>query len=356
MSKQASSKMARALIIAALVLFLAAVAFLTYHAVLAQNSSWRVVRHTPDIGGEAQAVLGFDSFMMILRQPVQQARADIWLYQIDPVDPTLIGQIADPPSPNIRFEPGASLAWDGRRYIYALVGAMYSTRNRTGFMRYDTCLNQSGACSNNWDFLTGTPSEQGPGNALTYARVNNRDYVFAFTGASRIERSQPPNSFARYDVENQSWEPMAYPAQWNCTDDGVAMAWDGADSIYALGGAGCFDDPSGRFAQFRLSLNRWEELPSFPADVDEGGSLAWDGGFHVIALAGGAGDSASSGRAAYRFNTAAKIWQLLDDIPCQVGLYNGNRLARVSNEIYYWEGMDFAGQCGGNAIVRYEDN
>jgi hypothetical protein len=335
--------------------FVATAAFERFEAE-AQNSSWRIIKHSPDLGGAAEAVLGFDSFMMILRQTSDQVKADIWLYELNAVDPTLLAQRQNPESPDIQFEPGASLAWDGKRYIYALVGATYSTRNRTGFLRYDTCFNQAGVCSSDWEFRAGTRSEQGPGNALSHARVNNQDFLFAFTGASRIERSTPANSFSRYDVESDLWENMPYPAQWNCTDDGVALIWDGDDSIYALGGSDCFDDPSGRFARFRLSASQWETLPALPVDVDEGGSLAWDGEFHVYALAGGASDDSSTGRASYRFNTAAKIWQVLDDIPCQVGLFHGNRLAGINGEIFYWEGMDFAGNCGGNAIVRFEGN
>jgi len=320
------------------------------------QSEWSVIGNTPGGGGIAESVLGFENFYLIVRQTATQARADTWLYQLNANSPNQLQSVGSILTPPIRFEQGVSLAWDGTRFIYVLVGANYNTRNRTGFLRYDTCLHQSQSCAVSWEFLEATPSEQGPGNAIAYARAGNREYVYAFLGASTAERSNATTSFARYDISARRWETLNRPPLWDCTDDGVALEWDRAGFIYALNGSDCNDLATTRVSRYLVSptAGSWQAVTSIPRAVDSGGSLLYDNNEGLIALAGaGVSLPSGTGEDVYRLDFNSLQWEELSDLPCPVGGFSGERLGVANGEIIAWQGNKLFAPCGGTAIMRY---
>ena len=322
-----------------------------------ESSAWETIGNTPGTGGIAQAVQGFGDFMLIARQTSTQARADMWLYQLNQTVASPLRFVGNVLTPPIRFEAGLSFAWDGTRFIYALIGGNYNTRNRTGFLRYDTCLNQPQSCANSWQFLEPTPTEQGPGNALTFARAGNQEFLYAFLGSSSAERPGASNVFARYNVSTARWEQLSHPPAWVCTDDGASLEWDRAGFVYALNGADCNDRASTRFARYNVSTSagNWQALPAIPKAVDNGGSLVYDNNAGIFALSGaGISLPAGTGEDVFRFNIQSQQWETFEELPCPVGGFSGKRLALVGNQILAWQGHETFAQCGGTAIMRYQ--
>ena len=322
-----------------------------------ESSSWQTIGNTPGTGGIAQAVQGYGDFLLVARQTSTQARSDMWLYQLTEAGGQQLRFVGNLLTPPIRFEAGLSLAWDGTRFIYALIGANYNTRNRTGFLRFDTCLNQAQSCANSWQFLENTPAEQGPGNALTFARAGNQEYLYAFLGSSSAERSGASNIFARYNVSTASWEQLSHPPAWDCTDDGAALEWDRGGFVYALNGSDCNDRATTKVSRYSVSTSagNWQAVPAIPKAVDNGGSLVYDNNGGIFALSGaGVSLPAGTGEDAFRFNTQTQQWETLAELPCPVGGFSGNRLALVGQEILAWQGHQNFASCGGSAIMRYQ--
>ena len=87
--------------------------------------------------------------------------------------------------------------------------------------------------------------------------------------------------------------------------------------------------------------------------MDDGGSLLYDGKY-LYAITGGGGEE-SSGKGFYRLDLEEmKQWESLEELPCPVGYYVGNRLALVNGHIFAWQGANSKFDCNGTAIMRYE--
>jgi hypothetical protein len=322
----------------------------------AQQGAWQTIyAGSPVSGGLSEAIVGADDAIYILRAHQSDDPLSFWRCPIQQTvwctaEPLIGLPDAETQAKGV-FQNGTAMAWEGSHYIYALVGGFYDHRGRTGFWRYDTCLNQPSGCLKQWQDLASTPGEQGPGNALTYVRFQDQDYIYAFIGASTNQRSGAFNAFVRYDISLNQWSDD-FPEPWDCTDDGASLAWDGGRFLYALHGSNCRDNATPDFARYDLTSNSWENLPNVPERVNDGGSLVYlDGILYVLV----GGDSSSTSSFAFDAESRQWLWGrgADPDLPCPIGYWVGNRLAVVKGELFAWQGAPSTWECGGDALMRY---
>lgn len=251
------------------------------------------------------------------------------------------------------FRNGTALAWDHGDYIYALLGARYEDANRRLFYRYSIS-------NGRWEKpLKETPYAQGAGDALTWSGYDNKVYVFIGSNG------HGGSIFASYDPQLNEWQSLKLPDGWGCTDDGASLVWTGGEYLYALQGSDCDDEPSANFARFHIPAGEWVKRDSIPQGVDDGGSLLWIGGWlsdeedYIYALSGAVDEK--PGYDFYRYIISQDRWKPLEDVPCPIGWYNGNRLGFADDQIYYWQGSPKTdrwqcrnGDRGGKKFYKYE--
>ena len=251
------------------------------------------------------------------------------------------------------FRNGTALSWDHGDYIYALLGARYEDSDRRLFYRYSIS-------NNKWEGpLVETPHAQGAGDALTWSGYDNK--IYAFLGSN----GHGGSIFASYNPQLNKWQTLRLPDGWGCTDDGASLVWTGREYLYALQGSDCDDEPSTNFAQFHIPTKEWIRRAPIPQGVDDGGSLLWIGDSldeeqnYIYALAGALDED--PGYNFYHYIISEDRWEQLEDIPCPIGWYNGNRLGLASGQIYYWQGSPKTdrwqcqnGDKGGKNFYKYE--
>lgn len=230
------------------------------------------------------------------------------------------------------FRNGTALAWDGVDSIYTLAGARYKDTLRTIFLQYRVQEAE-------WHTLPNTPFAQGAGDALAWSGYDSS--LYAFVGSAKHNGGR--SYFLRYGPVASTWSKL--PFLWSSTDDGAALAWTGGEYLYALRGEYDETVPNGDFARFHIPSQTWEQLALLPAagGVGDGGSLLWIGEQlpqyqdYIFALSGGT-VSEDPGYGFYRYTVSLGEWESLEDIPCPVGYYVGNRLAYAAGGLYYWQG------------------
>ncbi len=191
------------------------------------QGQWAIVGHTPEVGGYGEAVLGLENSFLIVGQASTELKADVWLYSVQDGNVTLHRSLPPPPE---HLKSGTALAYANGN-IYVLIGGAYTDCNRTKFLRFSLE-------DYSWNYLAETPYPQGAGDALVYAEVEGKPYLYALLGASTKQRRCAISGFARYDLTTGEWsKPGELPKPWPCTDDGAALAWDGGNYIYALHGS-----------------------------------------------------------------------------------------------------------------------
>jgi len=249
-----------------------------------------------------------------------------------------------------QFMNGSCLLWDNGNYIYALGGGSYSMcidpgRRNYKFYRYDIS-------NDNWTSLANTPWYQGPGDALTWVKIGDNEYIYAFFGSSSSAAN--PNGwyyypqgvqFWRYNIAYDNWDENLTPNPYGA-DDGASLAWTGGDNIYAFPGAydeGLSDPGERHFLRYSISGNNWVEMAMTPYNagggVDDGGSLAYPGsGDYIYALKGGDDGGSVPGDIFWGYSISENNWEILQNIPAGVGDNNGHRLGVANGNIYCWRG------------------
>ena len=124
-------------------------------------------------------------------------------------------------------DDGASLAWDGGRYVYALHGSNCSDKPTKGFARFDL-LTQT------WEERPDIPELVNDGGSLVWDGGN---FLYAVVGGSQT-------SAYRYDLTAQQWQPLpdmpcpvgAHTGNLLAHISGVLYAWQGNASSANCGG------------------------------------------------------------------------------------------------------------------------
>lgn len=307
--------------------------------------SWLSADIAPISGGYGEAVVGNGQDIFLLKCLNVNALPELHRYSAtsgtwstENTAPLLAGT----------FRNGTALAWDGANSIYALAGARYEDTSRTVFLQYQVE-------GSTWSTLPNTPFSQGAGDALAWSGYDSSLYAFVGSAKHNSGRSY----FLRYDPAASTWSKL--PFLWSTTEDGAALAWTGGEYLYALRGEHNETVPNGDFARFHIPSQTWEQLASLPAieGVGDGGSLLWIGEQlpqyqdYIFALSGGA-VLEDPGYGFYRYSTSLDEWESLENIPCPIGYYVGNRLAYATGGLYYWQGSPKSAKwvCGGTGFYK----
>lgn len=334
--------MNRALILAFVVMLIGSCASM---ATIEEAPSWVSAEEAPVSGGYGEAVVGDGQNIFLVK--CLYASSSPAMYRYLPASGTWHTEHTAS-LPMGSFRNGTALAADGAGSIYALAGARYKDAFRTTFLRYRL----EGA---EWDTLPDSPFAQGAGDALAWSGYDSS--LYAFVGST--EHNDGRSYFLRYDPPGATWSELPY--LWSSTDDGAALAWAGREYVYALRGEYDETVANGEFARFHIPSQTWEKLAPLPAagGVGDGGSLLWIGGQlpqyqdFIFALSGGT-VSENPGHGFYRYSISLSEWERLEDVPCPVGYYVGNRLGFAAGSIYYWQGSPKAERwvCGGTGFYR----
>ena len=157
--------------------------------------------------------------------------------------------------------------YDGK--IYAFIGrnkysgdyeppdGVYSV-----FARYDPN-------SDTWENLT-FPPWPGTDDGASLAWAGGK-YIYALEG--EFYENTPVTNFAGYDIDNDAWENMSDIPAPDGVGDGGSLLWIGyfdsshSDPIFALDGNGCNETPGYNFTVYHISTDTWEELEDLPYPV-----------------------------------------------------------------------------------------
>jgi hypothetical protein len=190
-------------------------------------------------------------------------------------------------SPPISCGAGSILTYDGTgSFYYAPGGPSNSPSNR--FYRYDIS-------NDSWNELARFSSTIGDTSDGTMVVQGNKKYVYVFRG-----QSSP--SLWRYSVADNLWKNMSSFPTTGTVGGGINMAWDGANTIYAMANS------SGEFKKYDLISNTWSSL------VNQGGysnvyqSMQYVGGT-LYAMRLNYGSNTYSLRS---YNPATAIWTTLN--------------------------------------------
>lgn len=117
-----------------------------------------------------------------------------------------------------------------------------------------------------WQFVSNSPKAGGLGEAVT----SDGQCLYILRAASTGEYQ-----FWSYDPGALAWTELAIPPER--PKSGTALAWDGADFIYALLGAAQADENRDFFYRYSISLKSWELLKPTGRPQGAGNALAWSG-------------------------------------------------------------------------------
>jgi hypothetical protein len=327
-----------------LIIIFAAIAFNL--GIAGSNDSigeWTVRASTSSAGGYGEAIVGTGDNIYVTRCYNSSSTPQFWRYS---PETNTWNDMSVQNLPTGAFRNGTALAWDQNDSIYALLGGAYSDVERRLFYRYTIS-------SDSWEQLTDTPEDQGAGDAMTWSGYDNA--IWAILGSRDSDHG---NALAKYS--GGSWNTFSFHPSWTDTDDGASLAWTGGEYLYAIRGEVDESNPNAEFARYNIPTDTWSDLNPVPETqgIGDGGSLLWIGSWlsqhenYLYVLGGGEVDE-DAGYNFYRYNTSNATWENLDNLPCPIGYYNGNRLGFVDGSIHYWQGSPGTWVCGGNAFYSY---
>ena len=308
-----------------------------------QAGEWVERSDTSFAGGYGEAVVGTGDNIYVARCLYATRTPSFSRYDPDTDSWASMSTVGLPAG---AFRSGTALVWDHGDHIYALCGGRYSDTNRMMFYRYNIS-------ANTWERLADTPHPQGAGDAIAWSEHD--DQVYAILGSD-----QRGTVLARYNQD--SWETLTFNPTWTFTEDGASLVSVG-EYLYVLRGEYSEHIPNGDFARYHIPTAAWTDMSDIPESegVGDGGSLLYIGDWmsehddHIFALGGG-GVYEEPGYNFYRYSISGNDWEQLEQIPCPIGFYVGNRLGYANNSIYYWQGSPTSDLwvCGGDAFYMFE--
>lgn len=184
----------------------------------------------------------------------------------------------DPPpvDPNA----GASMVYDGSRYIYLNRGG-----NTTNIYRFDT----QGTSGAKWSSVASSPAGLGYGSEI----LLNGSYIYSLRGQNVAN-----NPFYRYDIDGNTWSDPAV-ADLNIDVYYGGFLADGGDgNYYAARG-----DNDTDFYKYSVAENTWTTLGNAPARINQGGSGESNGSEKIHMITGSGTGSFSDGVYTYIMET-----------------------------------------------------
>lgn len=191
-------------------------------------------------------------------------------YQYDIATDTWTDMSSDVPPYTVGA--GASMTFDGSRYIYLIPG-----NGSTGLARYDT----QGDSGSRWATRAVSPGTFSYGAEIRY----KNGYIYALRGGNTLP-------FYRYDVSANTWSDPAVadlPAGVTIYNDGFLVD-SGSNTLYACRGGNqvqCYS--------YSIDTNTWTVETSAPANIYTGGAAASNGSDRFFAIAGGGTNTYTDG-------------------------------------------------------------
>ncbi|MEN9328302.1 MAG: hypothetical protein RI947_1110 [Candidatus Parcubacteria bacterium] len=182
---------------------------------------------------------------------------------------------------------GASLEYDGSRYIYYLRGG-----STTAMYRFDT---QASAGSRWSAALAVSPGTIGAGGDMVYK-----------SGYMYVTRGNAALSFYRYDTSGNSWSDPAVadlPSGATFAADGF-LVYSGGDYIY-----GCRGTNTAACYQYSVTGNSWSTIATAPANITAGGAGAGNQAERFFAIAGAGTNTYTDGLYSYIQQTSSSSFQ-----------------------------------------------
>ncbi|MDQ5951538.1 MAG: large repetitive protein [Patescibacteria group bacterium] len=182
-------------------------------------------------------------------------------YSYDIATNTWSEESADPPLANIDY--GASMVYDGSRYIYLNRGG-----NTNTLYQYDT----QAPSGNRWSTRANIPAAVGYGAEL----LLNGNFIYTLRGQNIAN-----NPFYRFDISGNTWsDPAVADLNIDVNNDGFLV--DGGDgNFYAARGENDTD-----FFKYSVSDNSWNALNNTPVRVFSGGAAESNGTNKIHMLSG----------------------------------------------------------------------
>ena len=159
-----------------------------------------------------------------------------------------------------------------------------------------------------WSECARTSKQGGYGEAVVW----DGNYIYVV----RCRIVDDPVYFWRYDPNVDVWIDLSTPnvdgENTGIFRSGTALAWDGADYIYALAGARYKDSDRRLFLRYSISRDEWEIMPDTPSPQGAGDALCWSNYDNkVYALLG----SREHGTSFACYDPSSNIWMLKSDPP-----------------------------------------
>ena len=192
--------------------------------------------------------------------------------------------------------------------IYAFVGRAhyngdYKADNYSVFLRYDPK-------ADTWSYLQ-FPDWPGTDDGASLAWTGGR-YIYALEG--EFYENSPLRNFARYDIEADEWENMSEIPTKDGVGDGGSLLWIGhydssfSNVIYAFDGNGCNETPGYNFTVYYINNDTWAKLEDIPAPVGDyvGNRLAYAQG-KIYYWQGTPSTWEGGGKGIYSYTPAAQV-------------------------------------------------
>ena len=193
-----------------------------------------------------------------------------------------------------------------------------------------------------WMRLNDAPKSGAFGEAV----VGTGDKIYL----ARTSKATSSPEFFIYTAATRRWRELGtggLPA--GAFRSGTALAWDDADTIYALVGGRQKNDTNRKdFFAYSISQNRWESLQDTPDPQGAGDALGWDSDDRVLyALIG----SSSRGSGFAKYNPSSDTWDTLPLNPSWDCTDDGASMAVVGRKIFAIKGECSETQPNGDFAV-----
>nr|QNO52177.1 hypothetical protein LFOEMHHC_00003 [Methanosarcinales archaeon ANME-1 ERB6] len=152
---------------------------------------------------------------------------------------------------------GDAIMWsDYDGYIYAIAG----NKDRKSVI---ACYNVS---NDSWNELPFNPNWTSTDDGASLAWTGG-EYIYALRG--EWEEKNPNQDFTCYHIPTKTWRDLSSIPKSEGVGDGASLLWvrEYPAYIFALGGGSCLEEPGYNFYQYNISGNDWEQLESLPCPV-----------------------------------------------------------------------------------------
>ena len=157
---------------------------------------------------------------------------------------------------------GDAITWSGfDNKVYAIVGSREHNGASSAFLSYDPE-------TDSWTSLPFLWTNTDDGASLAW---DGGEYIYALRG--EFDEITPNGYFARFNLLNQTWKLLASLPDPNGVGDGGSLLsiasseLEHDDYIYALSGGSAAEAPGYGFFRYQISTNTWDEMPSLPCPI-----------------------------------------------------------------------------------------